>query len=363
MAAAASGSLREQLCQIEQSLGVCHVAEFQAWPAVSKKQPQPGPSRSLKSSGNGGHRDWRTAPQQSSSNCPGAAAVAAISVTSAAPSDSSSTFSRGPGANPPPGAATIVHQPLQPKKVALPGSTGCGGGTGTSLKPLPSADKMQGIEEDFALDSHFMQQLDLAVSRAVEDGHLRDIAPLPVEDVGLNKVVELGPACPPKDAQATPAPAVPAPPLLGAAPRLPKQLAEIRQQLQMLTANCDKLQALTSKMNGCPTVGVYMPPLEHLEAEHASTMGRASRLLEAPMSFDFSEPTLTPTRPQVPTPPPQLTSVVEQPRQPLLAQLTPRQPAAMQQTACQQHLTPLQPQLQQTPGQLQTQEMPFKQSL
>lgn len=266
-----------------------------------------------------------------------------------------------------------MHQPLQPTKVPPPpGSNSSSRQRGTAEKqmPLPSADKTQGFEED----SDFMKQLDVAVSQAVEGRHLEDVAPLQVEECN---VVELGPACPPKDTQATaPAPpaaaaALPAPPLLGVAPRLPKQLAEIRQQLRMLTANCDKLQVLTSQMNAGPGGLACAPPLESLEAEHASTMGHASRLLEAPGNGDAFEqprqqPPRTPTGPlppviTTPAPPVQLPAVVEQPRQALVAQLTPRQPAATQQTPSQQHGMLLQ-QRQQTPSQQQMQ-MPFKQSL
>lgn len=41
-----STSLREQLCQVEQSLGVCHVAHVQPWPySVRRSSPSPAPKK------------------------------------------------------------------------------------------------------------------------------------------------------------------------------------------------------------------------------------------------------------------------------------------------------------------------------
>ena len=83
-----------------------------------------------------------------------------------------------------------------------------------------------------------------------------------------SRVVELGPASAPKEQGAS---------VLKAAPRLPQQLAEVRKQLRQLSADCDRLEALTeAPLNPLPE-----DLLESVEAAHASTMSQASQVLEA----------------------------------------------------------------------------------
>eukprot|EP00931_Biecheleriopsis_adriatica_P122436 TRINITY_DN97429_c0_g1_i1.p1 TRINITY_DN97429_c0_g1~~TRINITY_DN97429_c0_g1_i1.p1 ORF type:complete len:273 (-),score=42.58 TRINITY_DN97429_c0_g1_i1:64-843(-) len=246
MSGTGSGSsLREQLCQIEQSLGVCHVAEVQVWPNGSKpvdlRPKTPVPSRSA-ATGSARRPPPPPAPSKVVGGSPGA-----------------------------------VHQPQPPKKAA-PVATASAGATTQrlqSLPDLPSLPDDAAVNSTSELDEKLLQKLDTAVDRILVEGSAsagaKQIAPLP--RVLPKGVIELGPASPnPPKMQGVS--------LFQAAPRLPHQLAEIRQQLRLLTSNCDKLQALAAQAKCFGHNGSEPPPLESVEAEHASTMSQASRLLE-----------------------------------------------------------------------------------
>ncbi|CAJ1460411.1 unnamed protein product, partial [Effrenium voratum] len=162
------------------------------------------------------------------------------------------------------------RKPPQPSRSPAP-PTGLATRSRSSQRPNPriETEKPQQVQSHLAsapavpssdcdLDGHFMDKLDAAVDQMIK-GSVRRLT--------YGEKVELGPAGPPKDQGAS---------LMKAAPRLPLQLAEIRQQLRQLTLDCDRLQALAGDIPE-----EEAEPLESVEAEHASAISSASRLLDA----------------------------------------------------------------------------------
>ncbi|CAE8636588.1 unnamed protein product [Polarella glacialis] len=217
MAMSSSGSLREQLCQIEQSLGVCHVADVQVWPNIGRPADLRSRNQSVRSALAGsGRRPPMT---------PGTAT------------------SRGGGFN---GHTEVVHQPQPPPSRTAQGSPDALRSAGDTM-PSPFG------EQD--------RKLDMAVAQVMEGKQLF-FGESDVEVAGLPKVVALGE----RDSKAAT--------LMHCAPRLPQQLADIRMQLRELAQNCDNLQAMVEEQDS-------ESQIESVEAEHASAMGQAARLLEA----------------------------------------------------------------------------------
>lgn len=200
----ADDSLRDQLCQIEQSLGVCHVAEVQAWPGKEVKEVKD-------------------------------TSVKAIPMPGSALTGSLIRNSRNRNLNSPehPEGQFGPHTQLQQVESHL----------GTA-PPAP----VDGL----------MTKLDAAVDQLIK-GSVRRFT-------GDGTVIELGPSS---------TPGLPPPPPLSIAPRLPQQLAEIRQQLRQLSVDCDRLQALGKDEKD------ENEAIENVEAEHANAMSQATQLLDA----------------------------------------------------------------------------------
>eukprot|EP00435_Cladocopium_sp_Y103_P019685 s4866_g4.t1 len=213
-------SLRDQLCQIEQSLGVCHVAEVQAWQKVKdteKTAEIPMPDSAL--AGSLIRKD-------------------------------SDRKDRVPTLRTP---ERFGPQP-QILQVPAPGPGPTGGPPGEShlgVAPPP-------------LDAGLMTKLDAAVDQLIK-GSVRRFT---------SEIIELGPATTATGATCATG-GVGAGAVLKVAPRLPQQLAEIRQQLRQLSADCDRLQALAHLEDGNDDA------IENMEAEHANTMCQANQLLDA----------------------------------------------------------------------------------
>lgn len=195
---ASDDSLRDQLCQIEQSLGVCHVAEVQAWPG----------KEAVKDTG-------KALP-----------------------------------ANPMPGSALTGSLIRNSRNRNSPEHPEGQFGPHTQLQQVESH---LGTAPPAPVDG-LMTKLDAAVDQLIK-GSVRRFT-------GDGTVIELGPS--------TPA----LPPPLSIAPRLPQQLAEIRQQLRQLSVDCDRLQALGKDEDENEAI-------ENVEAEHANAMSQASQLLDA----------------------------------------------------------------------------------
>ena len=217
---ASDDSLRDQLCQIEQSLGVCHVAEVQEWQKVkdTEKPTEIPVGSALAGSLIRNSNQIRAVP----------------------PSD---RFGPQLQAVPP-------VQPMQPvQPVERESHLGV-------APPVPPP---------VPLDADLMTKLDAAVDQLIK-GSVRRFT-----SDSTSTIIELGPAGPGPNSQ----PGGPGRLVKGVelAPRLPQQLAEIRQQLRQLSADCDRLQALA--------VEPEEDAIENVEAEHASTMCQANQLLDA----------------------------------------------------------------------------------
>ncbi|CAE7231688.1 hypothetical protein AK812_SmicGene23509 [Symbiodinium microadriaticum] len=241
-------SLREQLCQIEQSLGVCHIAEVQAWPRP--RRPHDGFNEVVQSGSALLGSQQRLSPPKD-------------------PTSRSTERSRGESGRQAAGRTNAVHQPLPPKQAVASKliSVPCVPQTAS-----PATERHSSEETD--LDSDLVMKLDEAVDKLIR-GSVRRLA-FGTESPEKSRVVELGPTSAPKEQGAS---------LLKAAPRLPQQLAEIRKQLRQLSEDCDRMQALATE-----GPSFEEEPLESVEAEHASTMSQANQLLEAvsgPLSADI----------------------------------------------------------------------------
>lgn len=196
-AMASDDSLRDQLCQIEQSLGVCHVAEVQEWQKVNPK------------------KDSVEIPM-------GSALVGSF---------------RRPKESPEPFGPKVLKEP--PMQI---------GESHLGVAPPP-------------LDGDLMTKLDAAVDQLIKGSVRRFTNP--------ESIIELGPADGDRASGGSGSGSV-----LKVAPRLPQQLAEIRQQLRQLSADCDRLQALSNEAEEDEAI-------ENVEAEHANTMCQANQLLDA----------------------------------------------------------------------------------
>lgn len=224
--------LREQLCQIEQSLGVCHVAEVQLWPDLRSRPPAPQvDSRSRPSLPPVQLPSSRGPPPSRSTPTPSVASYQEISAQNSA----SLSASR-----------TAVHQPQLPS------------GQSNGLTRSNRLQR-QKAHEDSELDDTITKRLDDAVSRLIDD------AP-----VSVGRIIALG-----------------APQATAACGRLPQQLAEIRLNVRKLGSYCDSMQTMTehgasvSRHPGSGRAVDDEPTLESMEAVHSSVMGQARQLLES----------------------------------------------------------------------------------
>lgn len=249
MAAAAppGSSLREQLCQIEQSLGVCHIAEVQLWPGCSGASRPPLPK--------GGPHGPRW----------------------------SSTGARPPSTGKPPSSRPVVGVRLSPTPKPGPSPTRSISADSTGWPRLggrhaeyfaetgsPRYGARQTKEEDNLASSHnspakwrqdagdldpnIMEQLDAAAARLVDDAANR-----------LPGLVALGPPSPPRPAT-----------LCG---RLPQQLADVRSHLRSLSSHCDSMNAIAAAAFDKGNPDDFTMTLESMVAAHASAMGLARNLL------------------------------------------------------------------------------------
>eukprot|EP00933_Yihiella_yeosuensis_P005358 TRINITY_DN109862_c0_g1_i1.p1 TRINITY_DN109862_c0_g1~~TRINITY_DN109862_c0_g1_i1.p1 ORF type:complete len:274 (+),score=49.99 TRINITY_DN109862_c0_g1_i1:62-883(+) len=246
-----SDNLREQLCQIEQSQGVCHMAELQSWPSQIPTRPS----------------DRRRAADQRPKTSVFSALVGSTKRPPQVPkqeNDSTST-SKGYASS----KVAGVYQPNPPKTKAVAnkrispekrGTDVCASSTGSPAVP----NELDSILLDTAVDQ-LMAGKRLSFSNFDE------------ENAAVPKVVPLGDA----DVSAG---------ALHCAPRLPQQLADVRQQLRLLTANCDKLQqGLAMQQRADENRDAYEAvPLQTVESAHAAAMRQATRLLEA---MGATEPT------------------------------------------------------------------------
>ena len=224
-------SVRDQLCQIEQSLGVCHVAEVQAWQKVKdteKPAEIPMPDSALAGSLIRKDSD-RIQPRQPLQ-----------------PNSVRSPERFGP-----------QPQMLQVPAPGLPGPPGPPGPAplGASGRPGAERESHLGVAPP-PLDAGLMTKLDAAVDQLIKGSVRR-----------FTEIIELGPATTATGTGVAGA-------VLKVAPRLPQQLAEIRQQLRQLSADCDRLQALAHEDGNDDAI-------ENMEAEHANTMCQANQLLDA----------------------------------------------------------------------------------
>lgn len=221
------GSLREQLCQIEQSsVGVCHIAEVQLWPG-------PGMRTAF------GGSPVRLQPRPRRAPLP-RPLIGSIPI-----------LSPKPAAKPAAGATPLVWREPRDfldftgRRLVRPAGRGKDG----AGSPAESCSD---------LDGDLGQSLRDAVAALVEDGSLfKDCVEDGVE--GLPRVVALGEAC-------EPAPG----PICG---RLPRQLADLRLELRRLASTTDGLQAIAAPArHGAAS-------LESLQTEHSEAMRQATRLL------------------------------------------------------------------------------------
>mmetsp|Transcript_43356 Transcript_43356/g.94208 ORF Transcript_43356/g.94208 Transcript_43356/m.94208 type:complete len:166 (-) Transcript_43356:15-512(-) len=141
------------------------------------------------------------------------------------------------------GVAEVVSALLQEMGMSGPSGPSGRGESHLGVAPAP-------------LDAGLMTKLDAAVDQLIKGSVRR-----------FTEVIELGPAT-----GATGTTGV-AGAVLKVAPRLPQQLAEIRQQLRQLSADCDRLQALAQEDGNDDAI-------ENMEAEHANTMCQANQLLD-----------------------------------------------------------------------------------
>ena len=223
-------SLRDQLCQIEQSLGVCHVAEVQAWQKVKdteKTAEIPMPDSALA----------------------GSLIRDSDRIQAHQPLQANSALRTPERFGPQPQLLQVPGLPGPPGPPGGP-SPQSGQASGQAGNPTRSTSHL-GVAPP-PLDAGLMTKLDAAVDQLIK-GSVRRFT---------GEVIELGPAT-------TGGVAV-----LKVAPRLPQQLAEIRQQLRQLSADCDRLQALAMEDGNDDAI-------ENMEAEHANTMCQANQLLDA----------------------------------------------------------------------------------
>ncbi|CAE7766841.1 unnamed protein product, partial [Symbiodinium pilosum] len=218
MGSPGGGSLREQLCQIEQSLGVCHVAEVQAWP-----RPRRPPAVVRSGSALAGSQRRLSPPKRSAVGSP----------------------VHGAGERPASTCPALIHQPDPPQQAMTSKLA--------SVPRVPETEYPSSARqsEETDLDCDLILKLDEAVDKMIR-GSVRRLA-FGTDTAEHGLVVELGPASAPKEQGAS---------VLQAAPRLPQQLAEIRQQLRQLSADCDRLQALAAPAPGRG----QEEPLESVEA-------------------------------------------------------------------------------------------------
>lgn len=243
--------IHDELCQIEQSMGVCHIAEFQPWPGMNKAGAPP------KSSGS----DVRSPSNQIQRIVDVDAVMAVMDVVNASHGPSS----RAPAQVPQPAPSVVPlgppsrHPPPTTREVSVPdASTAAQGGTGRGPRlgggkgqgPSATPSKRGGNPPDVA-DGRF-DQLDATIAWFV--------------DQGLRESTVRG-------ASKTPTGAL----LCG---RIPQQIADLRSHTRKLAAHCDSLQVTTSHGNAASFDGSSGTTLEHLEAAHMSVMYLAKRLLE-----------------------------------------------------------------------------------
>ncbi|CAE7352407.1 unnamed protein product, partial [Symbiodinium sp. CCMP2592] len=164
-------SLREQLCQIEQSLGVCHVAEVQAWPRPRRQQD--GFNEVVRSGSALLGSQQRLSPPKD-------------------PTSRSTERSRGESGRQAAGRANAVHQPVPPKQAMASKlvSVPCVPQTGS-----PATARHSSEETD--LDSDLVMKLDEAVDKLIR-GSVRRLA-FGTESPEKSRVVELGPTSAPKE--------------------------------------------------------------------------------------------------------------------------------------------------------------------
>jgi len=233
--------LREQLCQIEQSLGVCHVAEVTPWPDLRGRPPGPPAHYAMAPSPRSSLPACGISPTSEPS--PFRSALPRLGIPASRFGESSrndkpSDFDR-----------PAVHQPQLQRR---PGN----GLTRSSRVPRQVA------HDDFGLDDTISRRLDDAVSQLV-DG-VADHSP--IGEARCGQIIALG-----------------APQATAACGRLPQQLADLRLHLRKLGSYCDSMQTTTAHsaaVRGPPCDVDDETTLENMEHVHASVMQQARLLLE-----------------------------------------------------------------------------------
>lgn len=244
---------------MEQSMGVCHVAEFQPWPGlaqngrmISKSSSSESPDARrgplgppLLSQTRPGPALTRAPPEilpaeysQRSASAPSRPPQPAPTVASGKPVPQQNRDA--PKAN---GKHGVVHQPREPR---------AGPGSGARAAPSSSGERSR---NDFG-DERF-DKLDAAISWWVDHG-ARDPREQAAGARGASRATTSALLC----------------------GRIPQQIADLRANTRNLAAHCDTLQVTTNHGNPYSHANNSGPSLERLEAAHATVMDVARRLLE-----------------------------------------------------------------------------------
>lgn len=228
--------LREQLCQIEQSLGVCHVAEVTPWPDIRMRPEAVHHTEDFGVRSPAGliplaprkQSPFRVADPSHGTRPPGFSLQSQTSASAML-------------------ARTMVHQPQPPRRL------------GNGLARSSRVPRQDARDNSFSLDEAVALRLEDAVSQLVDDVIYHPPA-------GFENVVSLG-----------------SPQAAAACGRLPQQLADMRFNLRKLGSYCDSMQSMTTNnvaAHGRSWAGQDEPTHENMEIEHASVMDQARLLLE-----------------------------------------------------------------------------------
>lgn len=238
---------------MEQSMGVCHIAEFQPWPGLA----QNGRNAVLSNNSNSSHGDAKGRSiglGKTSQTKPGAALGtngAEAAHAQAVPPEER----RAPNAS----APSRVTQPApagqtaQQVRNALDGiGTSQGSGPREPRARPGRGDREGGDESHAEFGEERFDKLDAAISWWVDQG-ARD-----PREKGASRASTSSLLC----------------------GRIPQQIADLRTNTRELAAHCDSLHVTTS--HGRPNLPARDngPSLERLEAAHATVMDVARRLLE-----------------------------------------------------------------------------------
>lgn len=255
---APAGTLGQKLCEIEQSQGVCHVAQVQLWPSASRRQKSSQPRPTIRGILDGTGTVF--SPNR--------------------PPDSEILVGRdGAGGSPVPlnlesRQVSSVHQPNPSRlqKMPLPRRHLMRTSAGKVVNSSKSAQKVSNTDKDYFFSGHATQPsgdrtdiFDEDLQRSVDTAIDRIVDATRVS-CSNGDVVSLGPA-------------VDVPPtrmlLCG---RIPEQLAELRTKTRELSATCENLASSVVRPPACESDNADTA-FRELKAAHDAAMTRAQRLL------------------------------------------------------------------------------------